>query len=193
MKRFTTFAAGAVAALAFTITCGGVPGVDGETPDAGTSTAADGGSIVPAGPAPLSRSGSRIKATGYRGSDGVQIQTGWTDSELGFACTPLGSSSGTRCLPSALTLPTLFTDDQCESPVLSWSGGYSPPSVVSVVDASIVVQSVRRVAGEYSGSLFRKPTGTCEPTVAPPNTKVFAFGTEIPLDSVVLLEQVTFD
>jgi hypothetical protein len=173
MNRWFTFFVGAAAAVAFLVTCGGVPGANGATGDG------------------IYKSGTRIKVKVLRSGDGAQVFAGLFDSQRQEDCVVRETTTGMRCLPIGIaTLSTIyFTDETCSSSVPAVGIGSTAPKYWIDWSAAGVVTAIGTAGAKLDSAFGGTPCSAGPPY----GVDVYARGSPISLESFVAFDSKTLD
>lgn len=121
--------------------------------------------------------GGRLRQRFYRGADGSLLPRDLWDAELQTPClTGHDADGGRRCLPFTESLGFQFADDQCLTPLVTWSGGANgcTPPDHSYARVGVIHSCTFRSRIYALGPLTEDVTpysisteGTCESSIPP--------------------------
>jgi hypothetical protein len=150
---------------------------------------------VPVAAADPNKSGSRLKARYYAGSDGSKQFIGWHDSQLNADCSFVDYSDGTkRCMPSVQgSVGTYFSDAGCAQPLILVQTGpgctvpkYAAKSTPNSCPSSPGTLTLYNVGPSFTGTAFSGTASSCSKvTTTLPGYAAYSLGAEVPPSTLV--------
>ncbi len=191
---------GSLAGSSGAVDGGGIPDALADVFDALTDPIPDALADAADAGDPDDGSGDRLKAQSYQGADGssMRLLTMW-DSELKTQCMfGLAADGSTRCLPSAFSATSAYSDGNCSVPLFrsatsgtcgqEWEWGY-------VSSGNCGERRVFKLGAVHPGQVYGGIPGSCIPVSNPCGDAQFncdlRAGEEMAPDAFVAAELVT--